>query len=226
MNPFRPAVVWAGGAIFVAALVVFAGWFLFVLGRPAPYGGRQPLMFDAALFTVFALHHSVFARAGVKQRLAAIPPGLRRSVYVWIASLLLILVCVAWQTVGGTLYSHQGGGAVAHGSVQLLGVWLIARSVGRLDPLELAGIREEKTGGPLQIGGPYRIVRHPLYLGWILTLFGTAHMTGDRLAIAAISSLYLLIAVPWEERSLMQSFGEEYAAYARRVRWRVIPFVY
>ena len=226
MTRFSRAFVWAGGTIFVAALVVFGGWFLFVLGRPAPFGGWQPLMFDAALFTVFALHHSVFARAGVKQRLAAIPPGLRRSVYVWIASLLLILVCVAWQTVGGTLYDHHGGAAVVHSCVQLLGVWLIARSVGRLDPLELAGIREEKTGVPLQIGGPYRIVRHPLYLGWILTLFGTAHMTGDRLTIAAISSLYLLIAVPWEERSLMQSFGEEYAAYARRVRWRVIPFVY
>jgi protein-S-isoprenylcysteine O-methyltransferase Ste14 len=226
MTRFSRAFVWAGGTIFVAALVVFGGWFLFVLGRPAPFGGWQPLMFDAALFTVFALHHSVFARAGVKQRLAAIPPGLRRSVYVWIASLLLILVCVAWQTVGGTLYDHHGGAAVVHSGVQLLGVWLIARSVGRLDPLELAGIREEKTGVPLQIGGPYRIVRHPLYLGWILTLSGTAHMTGDRLTIAAISSLYLLIAVPWEERSLMQSFGEEYAAYARRVRWRVIPFVY
>jgi methanethiol S-methyltransferase len=226
MTTFQRAFVWAGGAIFVAALAVFGGWFLFVLGRPAPFAGWTPLAIDTALFTVFALHHSVFARAGVKQRLAAIPPGLRRSVYVWAASLLLILVCAAWRTVGGTLYDHHGIAAVGHSLVQLLGVWFIARSVGRLDPLELAGIREEKTGLPLQIGGPYRLVRHPLYLGWILTLFGAAHMTGDRLAISAISSLYLLIAVPWEERSLRQSFGEAYADYARRVRWRVIPFVY
>jgi protein-S-isoprenylcysteine O-methyltransferase Ste14 len=218
--------VWAGGALFVAALVVFAGWFLFVLGRPASYAGWQPLTIDAALFTAFALHHSIFARAGVKQRLAAIPPILRRSVYVWLASLLLILVCVGWQTIGDTLYDHHGGAAAVYGAIQLMGVALIARSVTRLDPLELAGIREEKAGVPLQIGGPYRLVRHPLYLGWIMALFGAAHMTGDRLAIAAISSLYLLVAVPWEERSLMQSFGEEYAAYARRVRWRVIPFVY
>lgn len=226
MTRFERVFVWGGGTIFVAALVVFAGWFLFVLGRAAPSGGWQPLVLDAALFTIFALHHSVFARDSVKRRLAAIPPGLRRSVYVWCASLLLILVCIAWQTIGGALYDHHGAIAAVHGIVQLTGVWLIARSVGRLDPLELAGIRKEKTGTPLQIGGPYRLVRHPLYLGWILGLFGAAHMTGDRLAIAVISSLYLLIAVPWEERSLMQSFGDEYAAYVRRVRWRVIPFVY
>jgi len=218
--------VWTGGAIFVAALVVFAGWFLLVLGDPAPFAGWRPLTTDAALFSAFALHHSIFARETVKRRFAVIPPNLRRSVYVWTASVLLILVCVAWATIGGTLYRHHGGLAVVHAVVQSMGVWLIARSVARLDPLELAGIREEKTGAPLQIGGPYRLVRHPLYLGWILALFGTTHMTGDRLAISAISSLYLLIAVPWEERSLMQSFGEEYAAYARRVRWRVIPFVY
>jgi protein-S-isoprenylcysteine O-methyltransferase Ste14 len=226
MSGSQRVFVWAGGTIFVAALVVFAGWFLFVLGRPAPYRGWQPLTIDAALFTAFALHHSLFARASVKARLAAIPPILRRSVYVWIASLLLILVCAGWQTIGGTLYDHHAGAAVMHGAIQLMGVALIARSVARLDPLELAGIREEKTGVPLQIGGPYRLVRHPLYLGWILALFGAAHVTGDRLAIAAISSLYLLVAVPWEERSLMQSFGEDYAAYTRRVRWRVIPFVY
>ena len=78
----------------------------------------------------------------------------------------------------------------------------------------------------MQIEGPYRLVRHPLYLGWMLAVFGAAHMTGDRLAFGAISSVYLLIAVPWEERSLMQSFGDDYARYTQQVRWRVIPFVY
>jgi protein-S-isoprenylcysteine O-methyltransferase Ste14 len=218
--------VWLGGTIFVAALVVFAASYLFVFGRPAAFAGWTAVAIDAALFTVFALHHSLFARDSVKRRLAAIPPNLRRSVYVWCASLLLIAVCLAWRTIGGTLYDQHGSAAVLHAAVQLIGVWIIARSVGRLDPLELAGIREEKQGEPLQIGGPYRLVRHPLYLGWMLALFGAAHMSGDRLGIAAISSTYLLVAVPWEERSLRQAFGDEYAAYARRVRWRVIPFVY
>ena len=74
--------------------------------------------------------------------------------------------------------------------------------------------------------GPYRWVRHPLYLGWVLMVFGAAHMTGDRLAFAAITTAYLVVAIPWEERSLRQSFGDEYARYMRDVRWRMIPFIY
>jgi len=57
-------------------------------------------------------------------------------------------------------------------------------------------------------------------------VFGTRHMTGDRLAFAAISCLYLAAAVPWEEKSLMRSFGSDYAQYMREVKWRMIPFIY
>ncbi len=226
MTKFEKAFVWTGGAVFITALTVCTGWYLFVLGDAAPFAGWQPLAFDAALFSIFALHHSVFAREPVKQKLAAIPPHLRRSVYVWMASLLLMLVCLAWQPIRGNLYDAAGARAVLHAIVQLCGVGLIAQSVARIDPLELAGIRTSTGISSLQIGGPYRLVRHPLYLGWILAVFGAGHLTGDRLAFAAISSIYLLVAVPWEERSLMQSFGEDYARYTREVRWRVIPFVY
>jgi protein-S-isoprenylcysteine O-methyltransferase Ste14 len=78
----------------------------------------------------------------------------------------------------------------------------------------------------LQITGPYHWVRHPLYSGWLLVTFGAAHMTGDRLIFAGISTLYLLIAMPFEERSLRMSFGPAYEAYTRRVRCRLIPYVY
>ena len=65
--------------------------------------------------------------------------------------------------------------------------------------------------------GPYRWVRHPLYLGWLLMVFGAAHMTGDRLVFAAITTIYLLVAIPWEERSLRRSFGAAYGTlHARR----------
>jgi protein-S-isoprenylcysteine O-methyltransferase Ste14 len=97
-----------------------------------------------------------------------------------------------------------------------------------IDPLELAGIRRPGTAGPsaLQITGPYRLVRHPLYLGWMLIVFGAAHMTGDRLAFASITSLYLVIAIPWEERSLERAFGDAYRRYQVDVRWRAIPYVF
>src|SRR6185436_6021955 len=119
-----------------------------------------------------------------------------------------------------------GWRAIGHAVLQLCGLWVIARSVSGVDALELAGIRPASGRDALQITGPYRWVRHPLYLGWILVVFGAAHMTGNRFAFAAISTGYLLIAIPWEERSLGDAFGPAYADYQRTVRWRVVPFVY
>jgi methanethiol S-methyltransferase len=225
-TPVEHAIVWTGGAAFVASLALCAATYLVAFGRPHPFGGWQPIAADAALFALFAAHHSLFARERVKRAIAlAVPPLMVRSLYVWTASLLLALVCLFWQPVGGELYDRHGAPAIAHAVVQLAGVWLVARSVARIDGLELAGIRPPAAGG-LQVGGPYRLVRHPLYLGWMLIVFGAAGMSGDRLAFAALTSAYLIIAVQWEERSLTRTFGEEYARYKRHVRWRLIPFIY
>ena len=219
---------WLGGGLFVASLAYWAGWYLVVLDRSssaAGAGAPEAILSDAALFTLFAAHHSILARDAIKRKLA-IRPDLIRSVYVWIASILLFVVCVSWRSIGGEMYHASGAAAAALVIVQLIGAWLIAQSVACIDALELAGIRPPRNESSLQTSGPYRWVRHPLYLGWILVVFGAAHMTADRFAFAAISSIYLLVAVPWEERSLRQSFGNAYADYARSVRWRVIPYVY
>jgi methanethiol S-methyltransferase len=237
MSGFGRVFVWAGGALFVASLALCTWWYVVVLARPRPPSGAGAVVFDAALIAVFAAHHSLFAREPVKRLLTRIPAGLIRSVYVWIASLLLMVVCLAWDSIGGDLYDVGGLRAGAHAAVQLAGLWLIIRSVAQIDPLELAGIRQsgralraaspvQPESAALQIAGPYRWVRHPLYLGWMLAVCGAAHMTGDRLAFAALTSIYLVIGVRWEERSLRQSFGDEYARYQARVRWRIIPLVY
>jgi len=234
MTRFERPFVWVGGALFVGSLALWAWWYVIGLSHTSAWSGWRPVAYDAALFTVFAAHHSLFAREAVKRRLSVIPARLRRSVYVWIASLLLILLCLLWQTAGGEVYRMERAGAVALAAVQLVGLWIIARAVAKIDPLELAGIRTPQStdAAPaerpigLQITGPYRWVRHPVYLGWILIVFGAAHMTGDRLVFAAISSLYLVAAVPWEERSLVQSFGEEYVRYQQQVRWRMLPYMY
>ena len=110
--------------------------------------------------------------------------------------------------------------------VQIAGILIIAGAVRAIDALELAGIRPHSEADSLQITGPYRLVRHPLYLGWVLATFGPAHMTGDRLVFAAVSAFYLVIAVPFEERSLIVSFGEQYRRYQELVRWRIVPYVY
>jgi len=266
MTRFERLFVWSGGLLFAGSIALCVWWYLFYLGQPRPRTGLAPLAYDAVLLTIFACHHSLFARGWVKRQLTPIPPHLRRSVYVWIASVLLIAVCLLWRTLGGELYDASGAGAgalvvvqlagVAIASVlliavcllwrtlggelydasgagagalvvvQLAGVAIAAWSVAEIDPLELAGIRTPDAEDELQFQGPYRLVRHPLYLGWIVAAFGTPHLTGDRLAFAILTSLYLMIAIPWEEQSLVQSYGGEYTRYQRQVRWRVIPFIY
>jgi protein-S-isoprenylcysteine O-methyltransferase Ste14 len=221
------AFVWVGGVLFVASLACCLWLYLMILGQPAPSGAWPALAADILLIGLFATHHSVCARAPVKALMTrAVPDTLERSVYVWIASALLILVCLAWRRVGGTVYTVTGWRAAAHDGLQVFGVALIAWSVAGIDPLELAGIRHQRQRGGLQTAGPYGWVRHPLYFGWVLAAFGAAHMTGDRLAFAGITTLYLAIAVPWEERSLVSSFGDEYRKYQQHVRWRIVPYVY
>ena len=218
-------IVWLGGALFVVALAWCAWWYVFTAGESRPYTGEAAIAADTALFAVFALHHSLFARDAAKRWLNRVPQKLRRSLYVYVASALLIAVCALWQPIGGDLYD-AGGTAVLHIAVQIAGVWMIATAVSKIDPLELAGIRAARAAEPLQTSGPYRWVRHPLYLGWVLVVFATPHLTGDRLAFATLSTAYLMIAVPWEERSLVGAFGDDYIRYQREVRWRMIPFIY
>lgn len=226
----RKLIAWLGGALFVLALALTAWWYFVQLGRPLSGTGLPALAVDALLLTIFATHHSVFARDAVKRRLTFIPAAMMRSFYVWLASLLLILVVLWWKPVGGELYHVRGPLAIVNAALQAAGLLLIARAVSGLDPLELAGIRQasgaHRPDDRLQIGGPYRWVRHPLYLGWMLALLGAARMTGDRLTFAALTSAYLVLAVPWEERALRQSFGDDYAHYTQRVRWRIVPFIY
>ena len=227
--------VWLGGGLFVTSLAFCAATYLVSWSAPASADIRwDAVTIDVTLFSVFALHHSFFARERVKRAMSAIvPEPLQRSVYVWIAALLLVMVCGLWRPIGGEIFQARGLPVALHVIVQLLGVWLIARAVAGIDALELAGIRQvmkvrlkADTTTDLQTGGVYGLVRHPLYLGWILIVFGAAHMTGDRLIFAAISGCYLAIAIPWEERSLAAAFGDEYGRYRRLVRWRMIPFIY
>jgi methanethiol S-methyltransferase len=223
---FEGLVRWAGGAVFVLALLVCAYSFVAAWNTLAPFDAAA-IAIDAALFSAFAAHHSVFARDPVKRWVTCVvPERLLRSVYVWLASLLLIGVCAAWQPVGGEIYHLRGWQAMALAAVQLAGVLIIASAVRAIDPLELAGIRSHPATDSVQFRGPYRWVRHPLYLGWLLATFGPAHMTGDRLVFAGISLFYLVIAVPFEERSLIGSFGEPYLRYRELVRWRIVPYLY
>jgi protein-S-isoprenylcysteine O-methyltransferase Ste14 len=238
------ATAWLGGAVFVVSLAAALFTFAFRMepasdGAAATTGpGQAPstssgrsaaraAAVDVLLFTAFALHHSVFARTSVKRRvLRVIGARLERSLYVWVASLLLLGVLFWWEALPGRAYRHQGWAAVPHWLVVAAGAWLTARAAGIIDPLQLAGIRQVIGGGRddrFQVVGPYHLVRHPIYLGWILMVFGIPDMTWTRFAFAAVSSAYLAAAIPFEERSLVEALGREYVEYQRTVRWRVVP---
>jgi protein-S-isoprenylcysteine O-methyltransferase Ste14 len=218
--------VWLGGAMFVVSLA-WCGWnYLVTWGSAAPFN-RVAISVDVILLTIFALHHSVFAREATKAIVIRfVPRPLLRSSYVWIASILLMFVCLFWIRIGGTVFAVTGIQVWVHVLFQCAGVWLIARAVATIDPLELAGIKPSSAAGGLQVSGPYSVVRHPLYLGWVMVTFGAASMTGDRLAFAITTTVYLCLAVPWEERSLVRTFGDDYVRYQRSVRWRIVPFIY
>jgi len=228
------AIAWLGGAAFVGSLACCA-WFIAVaLERPvAPLGAgatARAILVDLALFTLFATHHSAMARPGVKAWIHRhLGSGLERPLYVWTASLLLALTCLCWQGIPGGLYHVTGAAAWLARVVEAAGVAIIVAATRVIDPLELAGIRQlDRPRDPalLQIRGPYRRVRHPLYLGWMLLVFAAPALTLNRLLFAVLTSGYLLVAIPWEEASLTRTFGEAYAAYQRQVRWKVLPGVY
>lgn len=223
------AIRWLGCIAFVASLAYLVYFYGLVLSSPAGDASRvaSNALIDAGLFTVFALHHSVFARAGIKQRLVTLlPPAIERTVYVWFASALLVGVCMLWQPVPGVMYSVDGFWRVVLYGLQAAGALLTIRGAGVIDPLELAGIRPataHPSSDALRVVGPFRVIRHPIYLGWILMVFGAPTMTANRLLFASISSAYLILAIPWEERSLVAAHGDHYRAYQRAVRWRVVP---
>jgi protein-S-isoprenylcysteine O-methyltransferase Ste14 len=226
-----PWLVWLGGAAFVASLGLFVYCYFVVFGPTAGSGHvLEPVALNTLLFSAFALHHSVLARTSVKRRLVKIvAPRLERSIYVWVASGLFALVCLSWQPVDGVLYARAGWRALPHWLAVVAGALLTWRAAAVLDPLELAGIRQaggDARTAAFRVVGPYRWMRHPIYLGLMLIVFGVPEMTGTRLTFAIVSSAYLVIAIPFEERSLAAAFGETYREYQRRVRWRVLPGIW
>ena len=229
----RAAIALGGGLVFAGSLIYFSWRYAFGFNAPAPGDAWIfPTTINVLLFSAFALHHSVFARSGAKDALTRVVPlALERTTYVWIASLMFIAVCAAWQPVPGAVWNIEGAGATVLRLVQLGGVVFTLAAARHLDILDLSGIRaalERPSNRPMKLDdhGPYGLVRHPIYLGWILMVWPAPFMNGTRLVFAAISTLYLLAAIPFEERDLRRTFGEAYGHYADRVRFKILPRIH
>jgi methanethiol S-methyltransferase len=244
-----------GGLLFfIEALIYFAYRYVDVFGREVTGSiDTRVVVADVMLFTVFALHHSLFARDTIRKRISRTVGVLERSTYVWIASALFVALCAWWQPIAGAAWRIDEPALVwLLRAAQLLGVWLTLRSALMIDLLELSGLRQVRrvrndppsnadcpqidSGGRVPLdpanapifktSGPYGWVRHPIYTGWFLFVFAVPLMTMTRFVFAITSSLYLLIAIPFEERSLRCSSAGAYEQYMKQVRWKLLPHVY
>lgn len=218
--------------------VVFFGTFLYAIGFVGNYGvprsvdgGPQAplgtaLLIDAALLLVFAVQHSGMARAGFKRWWTTIvPAAIERSTYVLMASLALLLVFWQWRPIGGVLWDVQGVGRSALIALSLTGWSIVLVTTFLTGHLELFGLRQVWAYATRRPAPPprltdrafYAVVRHPLYLGFVIAFWATPRMTTGHLVFAVATAAYMLVAIQLEERDLTRVFGDAYRAYRRRV---------
>ncbi len=231
-SPAALAIAWTGLLVFMVSLN--GGFIAFFVRMGVSSGEPERAITNAVinglLFTCFALHHSLLARTGAKRGVVSlVGPRLERSAYVWVASVIYIAVWWFWRDLPGQVYRHTGVVALAHWLIVVAGFGITLAASRLIDPLDLGGVKQvtqSRAESGLEISGPYHLVRHPIYLGWFLIVFGGPDMTWTRLEFALVSSAYLVLAVPFEERSLVQAFGDTYRAYQQKVRWRIVPGVW
>jgi len=203
------------------------------MDSPADGPWQTALMMDLGLLILFALQHSIMARPAFKRVLTrVVPEAVERSTYVLASSLAMLLLFWLWRPLGGTVWDLQGQlaevllyGGYAFGWVLLLFATFV---INHFDLFGLRQVWRHLRGEPqqgLQFVTPvlYRVVRHPLYVGWFFAFWCTPTMTVTHLFFAIMTTAYILIAIQLEERDLMHEHPE-YAAYRARVPM-LIPFL-
>lgn len=184
------------------------------------------LFIDTLLLAVFAVQHSVMARPFFKRAWNRIvPEATERSTYVLFSSLALILLFALWQPMGGVIWDVQDalGRNILHIAYGF-GWVLVLASTFAIDHFDLFGLRQTwRYARGVEYQPPvfkqpilYRIVRHPLYVGWLFVFWSTPTMTVAHLFFAAATTIYILIAIQLEERDL-QDAHPEYSNYKKRV---------
>ncbi|HKP60000.1 MAG TPA: isoprenylcysteine carboxylmethyltransferase family protein [Polyangiales bacterium] len=187
------------------------------------------LAIDALLIALFGLQHSCMARPRFKAWWTRIVPAeIERSTYVLAASACLALLFWQWRPLVGAELWHVSHGplAIAWAVLAAIGWGIAFASTFMLDHLDLFGLRQvwyAFRGRPYpSLGfatpGLYRAVRHPIYLGFLIAFWATPVMTVGRLVFAGGMTIYVLTAIRFEERDLMQRYGAAYGRYRARVR--------
>ncbi len=187
------------------------------------------LVINAALLGLFAVQHSGMARRGFKAfwTRVLVPRAVERSTYILLTSLCLIALFAFWRPMPDTVWSVESEalGKVLIG-VSLAGWGLVTVATFLINHFEMFGLQQvylhAKGGepGPMKFRTPflYKLVRHPIYLGFIIAFWVTPVMTYGHLLFAAAMLGYILVGIQLEERDLIHQFGDEYGQYKGRVR--------
>jgi protein-S-isoprenylcysteine O-methyltransferase Ste14 len=224
-------------AIFFVTFVYAIG---FVTGLAVPKGidsgPEGPLLpslaIDMALLGVFAVQHSLMARPAFKAWWAKIVPApVERSTYVLFSSLALALICWGWRPVTHVIWSVGGTWANVIWTLAAAGWLIVLLSTFLISHFDLFGLRQTwafasgKKAPALEFRTPlfYRVVRHPIYVGFILAFWAAPVMSLGHLAFAIATTAYILIAIQLEERDLVSAFGEVYVRYQKQVSM-IVPW--
>ena len=188
-------------------------------------GTLAALVIDLLLIALFGLQHSVMARPAFKRWVTqALPAAIERSTFVLAGSLALALLFWQWRPLPATLWRVEGGAAVLLWGVCALGWATVLLSTFLIDHFDLFGLRQswlhlvQRPLTPLRFRTTllYRVVRHPIMLGFLLAFWAIPHMTAGHLLFAVAMTVYILIGVHYEERDLVRSLGRDYVDYRRR----------
>jgi methanethiol S-methyltransferase len=219
------------GVFFVTLL--YAIGFMGNFGVPKSIDSRPSdslmtaLAVNAGLLALFALQHSVMARPWFKRAWTrVVPEPVERSTYVLFSSLALLLMFWQWRPIGGVLWNVEGtvmGTALT--IAYATGLLIVLLSTFLINHFDLFGLRQVvlyylgRRYTQLEFRKPffYGYVRHPLYVGWLLTFWSAPVMTSAHLLFAAMTTAYILVAIQFEERDLIAMHGDKYRTYRKQV---------
>jgi len=194
----------------------------------------ESIVINIVLLTIFALQHSMMARPQFKTWWTTIvPKSVERSTYVLLASLVLALVFWQWRPIPGVVWVvKEPTIATSLLHLGLLGWVLVFLSTFMINHFELFGLHQVannlagKPMPPMKFKTPmlYNVVRHPIYLGFIIFVWATPVMTAGHLLFAAVVTAYIFVGIALEEHDLIAVFGDEYRRYRQRVAM-IVPFI-
>jgi protein-S-isoprenylcysteine O-methyltransferase Ste14 len=213
-------------AVFLYAIGFIGGFLTPTMLDAMPHASlRFALAVDLGLLAAFALQHSGMARPAFKKAWTRIvPQEAERSTYVLVSSLALVVLFVYWEPIGGVVWRVTGAPRFTIIGLYLLGWVLLLYTTFLIDHFDLFGLKQVwRRLGNKPYRAPafrtptlYKIVRHPLYVGWLVIFWSAPTMTAAHLLFAAGCTAYIVIAIRWEERDLVAAFGHTYSDYQAR----------